>query len=103
MEEATTVITNVHKTLSSGIPFVEAKKNLTDDLAEGTDAPIGDNSAIPSNIPKICEWPFHKCHLPQKLEDLKITTGTSIFTIFFLKSSKLNYWLLLRLYLSYKY
>ena len=78
MEEATTVITNVHKTLSSGIPILEAKKNLTEDLAEGTDAPIGDNSAIPSNTRKVI-------YLPQRKEDLKITTGKSIF----LKSSKL--------------
>lgn len=63
------MITNVHKTLSSGIPLAEARKNLTENLAEGTDAPIGDNSSIPSNMSR-------------KVEDLKATTGKSVFTIF---------------------
>ena len=69
MEEALTVIPNVHKKLSSGVPFVEAKKNLTDDLAEGTDAPMADNSSIPSNMLK-------------EQEDLQTTSGKSVFSFF---------------------
>ena len=74
MEEATTVIICenwpycVHKTLSSGIPDVEAKKNLNEDLAEGTNAPIGDESSIPLKM-------------SENTKDFKITTGKCIFTI----------------------
>ena len=61
MEDAATVIPKEHKTLSSGIPLLEATMNLSEDLAEGTNAPI------PSKI-------------SEKLEDLKATTGKSLFT-----------------------
>jgi len=43
---------------------IEAKKNLTKDLAEGTDAPIADNGSIPSALSK-------------KVEDLKTTSVKS--------------------------
>merc|ERR1712198_388581 len=67
MKEATTVIICENwpycapKTLSSGIPVVEAKKNLNEDLAEGTNAPIGDDSSIPLKM-------------SENTKDFKITT-----------------------------
>ena len=59
MEEATTLIINVDKKLSSG---------MNEDLAEGTNAPIGDDSSIPLKV-------------SENIEDFKITTGKFIFTI----------------------
>merc|ERR1712198_573176 len=52
MEEATTLIINVDKKLSSG---------MNEDLAEGTNAPIGDDSSIPLKV-------------SENIEDFKITT-----------------------------